>query len=211
MSPTTSTRTREKDKDIERASDDALDALVERVGALDVREAPATTTTTTKGADEGAITESTFAHVLVLVGLRPDAKTRDIERALGLNTFEIGPKIVWVGKTRACAVFASAENAGERFELGAPKSLGASITLLRWEKGNKQVSDVNTSELAPPKPRPRASVSVARRMIANALNVKLDDATRCSAEEKKAQSDARKKRAEEKRRERERLACKGIE
>lgn len=208
MSPTTSTRTREDDKDVARASDDALDALVERVGALDVREAPATTT---KGADEGAITESTFAHVLVLVGLRPDAKTRDIERALDLDTFEIGPKIVWVGKTRACAVFASAENANARFALGAPKSLGASITLLRWEKGNEEVSDVNTSELAPPKPRPRANVSVARRMIANALNVKLDDATRCSAEEKKAQSDARKKRAEEKRRERERLACKGIE
>jgi hypothetical protein len=210
MSPTTSTRTREDDKDVARASDDALDALVERVGALDVREAP-TTTTTTKGADEGASTESTFAHVLVLVGLRPDAKTRDIERALGLDTFEIGPKIVWVGKTRACAVFASVENADARFALGAPKLLGASITLLRWEKGNEEVSDVNTSELAPPKPRPRANASVARRMIANALNVKLDDATRCSAEEKKAQSDARKKRAEEKRRERERLACKGIE
>lgn len=212
MSPTTSTRTRENDKDVERASDDALDALVERVGALDVREAPTTRTTTTKGADEGAITESTFAHVLVLVGLRPDAKTRDLERALGLDTFEIGPKIVWVGKTRACAVFASAENAGECFERGAPKSLGGAITLLRWEKGNTEVSDVNTSELAPPKPRPKANVSVARRMIANALSVKLEDATRCSsAEEKKAQSDARKKRAEEKRRERERLACKGIE
>ncbi len=206
MSPTTTSKSaseEEEEEEEERASNDAVDALVERVGALDVREAPKTDEVTT-GAKLG--------HVLVLVGVDPDAKTRDVERALGSETFERGPKIVWVGKTRACAAFASEENAGESYERGAPKSLGASVALLRWEKGKKEVSDVNTSELAPPKARPRANASVARRMIANALNVKLDDAaTRPSAEEKKAQSDARKKRAEEKRRERERLSCKGIE
>ena len=206
MSPTTtSTSASEEEEEEEaRASSDAVDALVERVGALDVREAPKT--------DEGITGSKKFGHVLVLVGVDQDAKTRDVERALGSETFERGPKIVWVGKTRACAAFASEENAGESYARGAPKSLGASAALLRWEKGKKEVSDVNTSELAPPKARPRANASVARRMIANALNVKLDDAaTRPSAEEKKAQSDARKKRAEEKRRERERLSCKGIE
>ena len=177
MSPTTTSKSasEEEEEEEERASNDAVDALVERVGALDVREAPKTDEVTT-----GAV-----GHVLVLVGVDPDAKTRTSSaRSVRKRSSADRRSCGWGRRGRAPRSRRRKTRARATSE--ARRNRWGAVALLRWEKGKKEVSDVNISELAPPKARPRANASVARRMIANALNVKLDDAaTRPSAEKRK--------------------------
>jgi len=175
---------------------DAVDDLATRVGTLDVASASKATTST--------------AHVVVLLGLRPTTKTREIERAIVESEDANAVKIAWGTKTSAVCVFASEALAKKLLEDGAPRTLGSDARCARWEETSETLrGDVSEFDLRPPRARPKTNASVARRMIANALNVKLGDAPdRGDADrrdaDRRALGEARRKKAEEKRRARER-------
>ena len=170
---------------------DAVDDLATRVGTLDVASASKATTST--------------AHVVVLLGLRPTTKTREIERAIVESEDANAVKIAWGTKTSAVCVFASEALAKKLLEDGAPRTLGSDARCARWEETSETLrGDVSEFDLRPPRARPKTNASVARRMIANALNVKLGDAPDRSDADRRALGAARKKKAEEKRRARER-------
>jgi hypothetical protein len=114
-------------------------------------------------------------------------------------------KIAWGTKTSAVCVFASEALAKKLLEDGAPRTLGSDARCARWEETSETLrGDVSEFDLRPPRARPKTNASVARRMIANALNVKLGDAPDRSDADRRALGAARKKKAEEKRRARER-------
>jgi len=194
------TRDDDDDDDDARArARDAIDDLATRVGTLDVARASTTTTST--------------ARAVVPRGPRPTTKTRDVEEAVVDLDASEGARAVknaWGTKTSAVCAFASEAPAKKPLEEGAPRTLGSDARRARREETSETPrGDVSEFGLRPSRARPKTNASVARRMIANALNVKLGDAPdRGDADrrdaDRRALGEARRKKAEEKRRARER-------
>jgi hypothetical protein len=142
----------------------------------------------------------TFEHVVELSGIARDVKTRELERCVsGTSTSTLSPNIVWVGKTRACVVWPTTEEAEACVKAGPYKVRDhPEIKCVRWIDACDEVRATSPSELRAPRERPKTNASVARRMIGNALNINLSKAPgRGGEEDRKALAEERKKRAEE--------------
>ena len=185
------------DKGVARASRDGdgdgdadVDTLTKEVGEkLKVK---------TTAAEE--TTGDAFEHVVELSGIARDVKTRELEQCVrGASTSTLSPNVVWVGKTKACVVWPTKAEA-EACVKGGPYKVRdhPAMQCVRWIDASDEVRATSPSELRAPRERPKTNVSVARRMIGNALNINLSKAPgRGGEEDRKALAEERRKRAEE--------------
>lgn len=121
------------------------------------------------------------AHLLELRGLRASVKTEDVEEWLGQlsgmrsDNHELPPPYVrWVDDTQAVAVYVDPPAA--RHALCRAASTGSSFCSLHpWSDASEAAQKLSAAQLQPPKPRPKATSAVARRLIGAALSMNLRD------------------------------------
>jgi hypothetical protein len=112
--------------------------------------------------------------VVELHGLTSATRTRDLEAFAGQFTAEGGlrPTIKWAGDHSAAAVFVDPYQAREFLEGAAALSKAAGFPVRPYVDASEAVKELPPAALAPPKPRPKTTTAVAKRLIGAALSMR---------------------------------------
>lgn len=116
-------------------------------------------------------------HVLEFYELTPVVRTQHLEAFLERHArgHRAPPTLRWVDDCHA-AVVCSDPAAARQLLAAAAKAGGTAEYKLRgYADAGSGTRKLAASELLPPKPRPKTSAAVARRLIGGALNLKLRD------------------------------------
>ncbi|PSC74313.1 coiled-coil domain-containing R3HCC1L [Micractinium conductrix] len=115
-------------------------------------------------------------HVLEFYGLTPAVRTQHLEEFMERHArgHAAPPTLKWVDDCHAAVV--CPDPAAARQLLAAATARGGGEFQLRsYADAGSGTRRLPGSELLPPKPRPKTSAAVARRLIGGALNMKLRD------------------------------------
>ncbi|KAL4452739.1 hypothetical protein ABPG75_008401 [Micractinium tetrahymenae] len=139
--------------------------------------AAAAPTSSGGGAEDEGELQFGGGHVLEFYDLTPAVRTQHLEGFLERHArgHKAPPTLRWVDDYHA-AVICCDPAAARQLLASAAKACGAAEYKLRgYADAGSGTRKLAASELLPPKPRPKTSAAVARRLIGGALNMKLRD------------------------------------
>ncbi|KAL4421016.1 hypothetical protein ABPG77_008853 [Micractinium sp. CCAP 211/92] len=116
-------------------------------------------------------------HVLEFYDLTPAVRTQHLEAFLERHArgHRAPPTLRWVDDCHAAVVCCDPAAARQVLAAAAKAGDAAEYRLRGFADAGSGTRKLAASELLPPKPRPKTSAAVARRLIGGALNMKLRD------------------------------------
>ncbi|KAJ9513441.1 hypothetical protein QJQ45_005996 [Haematococcus lacustris] len=119
------------------------------------------------GSLSGVIWEGGFSHCVEVCDLTPATITSTLQAFLDvvLPDAPLQPYIRWADDKHAVLVCPNATMAQELLALGASEGW----QLREWEQASQASKQLPVAELLPPKPRPKTSSAVARKLLSHAL------------------------------------------